>query len=122
MLRIIDYVFYRWYLLYSRHDESPSMYASVIVSAYIVLTVINVYAFSKIAMMGKVPSPDYIIPLSVFVMIFSFFRYERNFEMKPLKEKLEQESPRTRKRKWLLIVAYLILFGIAPWMYGFATA
>ncbi|ELR68741.1 hypothetical protein C900_05873 [Fulvivirga imtechensis AK7] len=120
-MELFDYIYYRWLKVYAKEDRDPDIYASGIVSAYQLLTIVNLVSFGCILLGIERPEVKYIIPVIVLIFIFNYFRYERGFDISKLEEKWGNE-PEDRKRiRFILLVAYLVVTFTVPWIYGFAT-
>jgi hypothetical protein len=121
MITVFDYIFYRWFRLYAKKDDDPKMSASVIVSAYQLLTVINLVLLGSIILGYEYPGESYLYFLIILFYVINYFRYERGFDISELDARWGDE-PENKKRVYLvLVIAYLIVTFLTPWIYGFAT-
>ncbi len=118
---LFDYIFYRWFRLYAKKDDDPKMSASVIVSAYQLLTIINLVLLGSIIMGYEYPGEGYLYVLIVLFYAINYFRYERNFDVSELDERWRDEPESKKQLRLVLLIAYLIGTFITPWIYGFST-
>ena len=121
MITLFDYVFYRWFRLYAKKDDDPKMSASVIVSAYQLLTIINLVLLGSVIMGYEYPGEGYLYFLIVFFYAINYFRYERNFDVSELDERWGDEPESKKQLRLILLISYLVVTFITPWVYGFAT-
>lgn len=120
-MTFFDYIFYRWFRLYAKRDDDPRMSASVIVSAYQLLTIINLVLLGSIVFGYEYPGEGYIYILIVIFYVINYFRYERNFDLATLDDRWGNE-PKNKKRLHLfLIISYLVITFVTPWIYGLST-
>lgn len=120
-MTIFDYIYYRWFKLYAKEDSDPDIYASVIVSAYQVLTIINLVSLGLILAGFERPDVKYLIPIILLFFTINYFRYERNFDLSKLDDRWRNESKEKKKRNWILLIGYLVINFLIPWVYGFST-
>ena len=121
MMNIFDYIYYRWFRLYAKKDSDPDIYASGIVSAYQLLTIINLVLLSSVLFGFDYPKVTYLYPLIIVFFIINYFRYERNFDISELDERWKDEPKSKKQLHLVLLIAYLVITFITPWIYGFAT-
>jgi uncharacterized membrane protein len=121
MMTLFDYIYYRWFKLYAKEDSDPDIYASGIVSAYQLLTIINLVLLSSILFGFEYPKVTYLYPLIMVFFVFNYFRYERGFDISKLDDQWRNEPKEKKQRNWVLLIAYLVITFITPWIYGFAT-
>ena len=122
MMKLFDYVYYRWHRIYAKKDNDADIYASAIVATYQMFTIINlILIFSVIFNFER---PDYkitIIPLALVLLAINYFRYERNFDVSELDERWGDEPESKKQLRLILLISYLVVTFITPWIYGFAT-
>lgn len=121
MIKLFDYIFYRWFRLYAKNDEDPKMSASVILSAYQLLTIINIVLFGSVFLGFEYPGEGYIYILIVLFYVINYFRYERNFDVSKLDEQWGSEPKNKKRLHMVLMIAYLVITFVTPWVYGFST-
>ena len=118
---IFDYIFYRWYFFYKKKDVDPDIYASKIVSAYQLLTIINIVLLTTVVLGVSRPSVKYLIGVIVILFILNYLRYERGFDITKLEDRWGNESIEVKRLKAIIIIAYLVITFCIPWVYGFVT-
>ena len=121
MMIIFDYIYYRWFLWYKGKDNDPSMSASVIVSAYQLLTIINIVLLTTVVLGVSRPSVKYLIGVIVILCTLNSLRCVRGFDITKLEERWGNESRDKKKLRAVMLIAYLIITFFIPWIYGFAT-
>lgn len=121
MMIIFDYIYYRWFLWYKRKDIDPDIYASKIVSAYQLLSIINIVLLITVVWGVNRPSLKYLIGVIVILFTLNYFRYERGFDISKLEHRWGNESIEKKRLKAIIIIAYLVITFCIPWIYGFAT-
>lgn len=94
-MRLFDYIYYRWFLLYKKTDSDPDLYASGIVTAYQNLTIINIVLLVKVIVGGSLPPRKYILVMILILFTVNYFRYERGLDF----SKLENRGAMRPKRK-----------------------
>ena len=92
MMIIFDYIYYRWFLWYKRKDIDPDIYASKIVSAYQLLSIINIVLLITVVWGVNRPSLKYLIGVIVILFTLNYFRYERGFDISKLEHRWGNES------------------------------
>ncbi len=105
--------------MYAKNDNDPDIYASGIVSAYQILTIINLISFGFILAGLKRPDLKLLIPLILIIFTINFFRYERGFDISKLDDRWGNEPKKRRKIRWIFMIAYLVVIFLIPWIYGF---
>jgi hypothetical protein len=119
MMDLFDYIYYRWFRLYAKSDSDPDIYASVIVSAYQLLTVINLVLVASVLVGFNYPKVTYLYPFILFFYIINYYRYERGFDVSKLDDRWRREPKEQQLRNWILMIAYLMVTFFTPWIYGF---
>lgn len=97
MLNLFDYIYYRWFRLYAKEDSDPDIYASGIVSAYQLLTIINLVSFGCIIAGKERPGVKYLIPVILFIFVINYFRYERGFDISKLDDRWRNEPKKNKQ-------------------------
>ncbi|WOK09797.1 hypothetical protein RT717_02415 [Imperialibacter roseus] len=120
-MKLFDYVFYRWFKLYAKSDNDPHLSASLIVTAYQVLTIINIVTFGCVAGGLEVPGNQYAYLLIIVFFVLNYLRYERNFDVRILEAYWCNEPAHRRKIRGWILYSYLAVMFLAPWTYGLAT-
>ncbi|MCP4458274.1 MAG: hypothetical protein GY816_09670 [Cytophagales bacterium] len=120
-MKLFDYIFYRWLELYSKHDDHPALYASGMVSAYQLLTLVDLVFISSIFFDFEIENAYFIYPFIAISFLINYIRYERNFDISKLKDRWENESEASKKINWRILVTYLIIAITIPIIYGFTT-
>jgi hypothetical protein len=118
MMNFFDYVFYRWYLIYNREERDPTLSASLIVSAYQLLTIIFLTLLASRLFHFEIPNTNYIYPLIAIFYAINWYKYERDFDFEVLKNRWENESKKQKKVRGFFLVAYLIIVFLTPFIYG----
>jgi len=120
MMKICDYIYYRFYLFFlGRKDNTPETTAWIFLSLihfFSLLTMITVIRFS-----WEFPLPHkfYIIPLALLIGTWNWYRYERNFEMKSFDQQWSDERPSDKKRNGYLIAAFSAFVILFPMIIGY---
>lgn len=121
MMALFDYIYYRWFKLYAKEDSDPDIYASGIVSVYQLFTIVNLVSFGCIIADIERPDVKYLIPVILFFFVINYFRYERDFDISKLDDRWRNEPKEKKQRNWVLMIVYLVITFITPWIYGFLT-
>lgn len=125
LMTTFDYIFYRVYKLYIGQGSSVThTYASGLVSILqfftILFAVVILSLILEFDVFNKYQSLFIVIPL----MIYNWYRYERDFDIKQYEERWGDEPKEERRKKgWLIVlwfaVAILIPVGIGILRHNF---
>ena len=67
------------------------------------------------------PGEGYLYFLIVLFYAINYFRYERNFDVSELDERWVDEPESKKQLRLILLISYLVITFITPWIYGFTT-
>ncbi len=121
-MKLFDYIYYRWHRIYAKEDNHPDIYASAMVATYQMFTIINMILFLSVAF--DFERPDYkvtIIPLALILIAINWYRYERDFDVSKLDDRWGNEPENKKRLHMVLMMAYLVITFVTPWVYGFST-
>jgi hypothetical protein len=122
MKKIFDYIFLRWYRIYSGMEISPTASASVMVSFYQTLFIIFLASLYKLLFRVKLASPKYLLVIMVVILIINYLRYERNFDVVDLQTQWREESKSNSKKRMIILIAYLVIMVAFPIIVGLITS
>ncbi len=121
MKDLFDYIYYRWYCIYKKHDNNPELYSSGMVSAYQLLTIVNLALIIKVLFSIELPQNRYVLLIGIGVFAINYFKYERDFDVSLLEEKWGNESLDKKRLRMICLLIYLIVTFLVPWIYGIST-
>lgn len=117
-MRIFDYIFYRVYGIFSKHESYAEISASAIVGLYQLLSVVSTILIASLLFDFKRPDYKFLIPVGIFFIVINWYRYERKFGISQFNENWKSETSEIKKiRGWLLVI-YLVGIIAFPWIYG----
>ena len=85
-------------------------------------TVINLVLLLSILLNFQRPDKIYIIGLAIVLIIINWLRYERDFDISELETKWGNEPTRKKKTRLTILIAYLLLTCLTPWIYGLSSS
>lgn len=118
MLTLLDYIYFRWISVYRGHDKDPEIYAILSLTLYETLTIVNVV--SIVCIITGVERPDglFIIPLTFILGFLNYSRYQK-IESNVFETRWKDEGHTTKRIRFYLMISYLIVVFVAPWIYGY---
>lgn len=114
MIRFFDYIFYRIYLAYKQKDDLPGPTASIVISIIQFFTLFSLFALLRLFYDTPLPSKYYVLPLIGGIMIYNWYKYERNLNIEKFDNQWQDEEKSRKKRNGWLIVLYIILSIMFP--------
>lgn len=116
MIKLSDYIFFRLYRFYYRMKNSPDGYimAAGVLSLIQFLTFINVMFIVRAFYKFEVPRSEIFIPLIIIIMIFNWFRYEKDFDIKELERLWSNVEKKKRIIHDTFIGIYLFVSALIP--------
>jgi hypothetical protein len=113
MLKLFDYIYYRYTRLYKKNDYDWKFSACVslafiqmvlifMIEILILRTVFSRLEISEISKLAKI----FGVIVCIFLLIFNYIRYSNIFYK--LEKKWENESKSTRKKRGYLVVSFII--------------
>lgn len=94
------------------------MEASVLLTSYQMLTVINLIIFGSAIIGFEQPHKNYILVLILISFLLNYLWYEKSVDINDFKKRWKNESKEAHKRNWVLLKIYLWSSAIAPIVLG----
>lgn len=120
MVSLFDYIYFRWFKVYSGHDKDPDIYATLMLTVYETLTIVNLVSIGSKTFNIDRPDGLFLIPLTFILGVLNYLHYKK-IEFSTFEERWKEESDNTKRVRFFLLVFYLVAVFTAPWIYGFAT-
>jgi len=120
ILTIGDYIFYRFYKISIDNGIDRIGWAANIVSAYYLLTIIDVINLFRIfANLEGSLAVGYIWLIAVPVIGYNWWRYDKIVSLESLHGRWVNEDGNRRKYRFLIMMIYLGLIFLGPFVIGF---
>jgi hypothetical protein len=119
MIRISDYLFYRFCKFYIGDRQIIISYSSGLVSAVQFFTLLSIFALITLFVDFKLTDKWLFAPPFLVIIILNWYRYEYKIDPGEFESKWNDEEKGKRKLKGYLIVAYTIFVVLFPMVIGY---
>jgi hypothetical protein len=109
-MNILDYIFYRWVLIYKKFTSKPHFYSSLVLSVYECLTIFNIWLTLNLILGIDLPTKEAAYLIIALSYLLNYYRYERNFSISETLEKWTNDS-NSKVKLWIIIVYLVALFA-----------